>query len=62
MSHSVVDSLWGCHHVDWCCLCSSGALGGILIMWDRRVVEKIDKFVGEFSVVVSFKKVEDYSA
>lgn len=27
-----------------------GALGGILIIWDRRVVEKVEKAVGNFPV------------
>jgi hypothetical protein len=61
MSPSVVHSLWGCHHVDWCCLDSSGASGGILIMWDKRVVEKIDEFVGDFTLVVTFRNVVDHS-
>jgi hypothetical protein len=26
-----------------CCLDSRGVVGGVLIMWDRRVVEKIDE-------------------
>ena len=43
ISCSVVRSLWGCHHVGWCCLDSRGVVGGVLIMWDRRVVEKIDE-------------------
>jgi hypothetical protein len=29
--------------VDWVCLDSCGALGGILILWDKRVVEKIEE-------------------
>jgi hypothetical protein len=33
MSRSVVRSLWGCHHVDQCCLDSRGASGCVLIMW-----------------------------
>jgi hypothetical protein len=28
MSHSFVQSLWACHHVDWCCLDSRGASVG----------------------------------
>jgi hypothetical protein len=32
--------------VDWCYLDSRGASNGVLIMWDRRVVEKIDECVG----------------
>jgi exonuclease III len=27
MSHRIVRNLWGCSHVDWCCLDSSGASG-----------------------------------
>jgi hypothetical protein len=33
----VVRSVWGCVHVDWLYLGSKGALGGLLLMWDRRV-------------------------
>jgi hypothetical protein len=32
LTFSIVRSLWGCNHVDWCCLDSRGASGGILIM------------------------------
>jgi hypothetical protein len=27
-----------------------GALGGVVVMWDTRVVEKIDEAVGHFSI------------
>jgi len=57
-----VRSLWGCNHVDWCCLYIRGASDGILLMWDRRVVEKIDGCVGGFSMAVSFKNVDDQFA
>jgi exonuclease III len=40
---AVVRRLWGCQHVDWCYMGASGASGGILIMWDRPVIEKIDE-------------------
>jgi hypothetical protein len=43
--------------VDWCYLGSSGASGGILLMWDRRVVEKIEECVGRYVVACSFKNV-----
>lgn len=43
----------------WCYTTSKGAFSGILLMWDRRVVEKIKKCVGEFTVACSFKNVED---
>jgi hypothetical protein len=32
--------------VNWCYLGSVGAFGGILLMWDRRVMEKSEKFWG----------------
>jgi hypothetical protein len=59
ISNSLVRSLWGCHFVDWCYLASHGASGGILIMWDRRIVEKMDVYVGEFVVACSFRSVAD---
>uniref|UniRef100_A0A2N9HZL3 Endonuclease/exonuclease/phosphatase domain-containing protein n=1 Tax=Fagus sylvatica TaxID=28930 RepID=A0A2N9HZL3_FAGSY len=36
-----------------------GALRGILLMWDRRVVEKVDEAVGLFSVSCKFRCVAD---
>jgi hypothetical protein len=42
-----------------CCLDSGGALGGILITWDKRVVEKVDVCMGDFTLVVSFRNVVD---
>jgi hypothetical protein len=48
ISNSVVCSLWGCNHLDWCYSTSRGASGGILRMWDRRVVEKIEECGGIF--------------
>jgi hypothetical protein len=47
MSRNVVRSLWGCHHVDWCCLDSRGASSGILIMWDKKVLS--DKSIEPYS-------------
>ncbi len=35
----VIRSLWGNCFADWAYQESEGASGGILIMWDRRVVE-----------------------
>ena len=34
--------------------------GGVLVMWDRRMVEKIDEAVGRFSVSCKFKNVVDH--
>jgi exonuclease III len=53
ITRAVVRSLWGCQHVDWCYMGASGASGGILIMWDRRAVEKEDEYLGQYTLVVS---------
>jgi hypothetical protein len=50
----VVRSLWGRNHVDWLCLGSRGVSEGILVMWDRRVVEKIEECGGRLVVACSF--------
>jgi hypothetical protein len=36
---------------------SRGALGGILLMWDRRVVEKIEEYVERYVVACAFHSV-----
>ena len=53
----LVRNIWGIHHVDWLYLGSMRASGGILLMWDSRVVEKIDDAVGNFSVSCKFRSV-----
>jgi hypothetical protein len=40
--------------VDWCYLGLIGAFRGILLLWDRRVLEKIEKFVGTNTVAFFF--------
>jgi hypothetical protein len=47
--------------VDWCCLDSSGASGAILIIWDNKVVEKVDMCVGAYTLAMSFRNVGDLS-
>ncbi|XP_030970526.1 uncharacterized protein LOC115990899 [Quercus lobata] len=46
----VIRSLWGGQHVDWSYLGSCGASRGVLLMWDTRVVDKVEEAVGHFSV------------
>ena len=59
INRGVIFSLWGGHHVDWLYLGSVGASGGVLLMWDNRVVEKLEEAVGRFSVSCKFKNVVD---
>jgi exonuclease III len=58
-SNCLVHSLWDCPYVDWCHVDSRAASDGILLMWDRRVVSKIDCCVGNFVVACHFRNVED---
>ena len=51
----VVRSVWGCVYVDWLYLGATGVSRGILLMWDRQVVEKIEECVGRFEVASMFK-------
>ena len=49
----VVRSLWGSPFLD-CSRCSQYCRG-VLLVWDKRVFEKVDCAVGRFSVNVLFK-------
>ena len=56
----MVRSIWSCPFIDWLYLGSDGASRGILLMWDSRVVEKVEEAVGHFSVSCEFKNVGDH--
>lgn len=45
--------------MDWTYLGLRGASSGILLMWDRREVEKVEDCAGNFSVASSFRSVVD---
>jgi hypothetical protein len=55
ITNGLVQSLWRCLYVEWCHVAS----GGILLMWDRRVVTKLDICLGSFVVACSFRNVDD---
>jgi hypothetical protein len=59
ITRRIVNSLWGCHYVDWCYVVVIGAVGGILLMWDKRVVTRLNKEVGECVAACSFKNIVD---
>jgi hypothetical protein len=50
ITREVDRSLWGCNHVDWLYLGLRWVSGGILVMWDRRVMKKNEECVGKFVV------------
>lgn len=55
---NIVRSLWSCTYVGWAYLVSNGVSGGVLEMWYRRVMEKIEKFIGDYIMACSFKNVD----
>ncbi|KAG6637440.1 hypothetical protein CIPAW_11G178800, partial [Carya illinoinensis] len=59
VNRKIVRSVWHCPYVDWVYLASNGASGGILVMWDKRVVVKMEEFIGDYTVACSFEMVED---
>ncbi|XP_073291110.1 uncharacterized protein [Primulina huaijiensis] len=50
-----VASMWKSRFVDWVCLPSNGRSGGILVLWDPRVVGVTDNLIGEFSVSIEIE-------
>ena len=57
ITKGLVRNIWGIQHVDWLYLGSMGASSGILLMWDTRMVEKIEDAVGVISVSCKFRSV-----
>ena len=55
----VVRSLWGSPFLDWVVLDAVNIAGGVLLVWDKRVFEKVDCVVGLFFVNVLLKGVAD---
>ena len=54
MNRQLIHSLWSCPYVDWAVLEADRTAGGILLMWDKRVLEKVEVMVGTFSVLVKW--------
>jgi hypothetical protein len=55
----IIRSLWGGPFTGWVALPASKASGGILLIWDKRVVECLEVAVGSFSLSYKFKLVWD---
>jgi hypothetical protein len=59
ITQGLVQSIWRCPYVEWSYVASKGASGGILLMWDRRVVSKVDACQGNYVAACSFRNVDD---
>jgi hypothetical protein len=55
----IVWSLWGGSFTAWMVLPAFGASGGILVMWDKCAVERVEEAVGTFSISYKFKSTLD---
>ena len=59
MNRQLVRSLWSCPYVDWAVLEADRTAGGILLMWDKRVLEKVEVMICTFSISVKWQRVGD---
>ena len=59
MNRQLVCSLWSYPYVDWAVLEADRTAGSILLMWDKRVSEKVEVMVGTFSISVKWQGAGD---
>ena len=59
VNSAMLCSLSGSPFIDWAILDAVQTSGGILLLWDKWVVEKIDVLVGQFSFSVLLRGVLD---
>ncbi|KAK4559331.1 hypothetical protein RGQ29_008522 [Quercus rubra] len=58
MDRQLICSLWSCPYVDWVALDVDQTAGGVLMMWDRRALEKLEQlwevpwsYIEDFNIV-----------
>ena len=59
MDLQTIKSLWGSPYSDWVALDAVNTTGGVLLMWDKRMVEQVDVVKGKFSVSCLWKGLVD---
>ena len=59
LDQRLIRSIWSNPYAGWEFVNAVNTAGGILLLWDKRVLDKIDSCIGEFSVSCSWKGVED---
>ena len=55
----LIRSLWGNVYAGWEALPAVNTAGGIILMWDKRVLEKLDVHIGEYSVSCQWRSLDD---
>ena len=55
----VIRSLWSSPYVGWVALDVVNTAGGVLLMWDKRMLEMRDSVVGTFFVSCCWKGITD---
>ena len=60
MDQMLIHSIWSNPYVGWEVVNAVNTAGGILLLWDKRVLDKIDAFTGRFSVSCSWIGVVDW--
>ena len=58
MTTVVARSLGVCRLSDWTALNAEGSAGGIILLWDKKVMELVNFEIGLFSISCVFKMVE----
>ena len=59
MLDGVVRSLGTGRFLGWEAMNGTGSAGGVLVVWDKRSLEMIDKEMGSFSVSCIFKNIDN---
>ena len=59
MSRDLIRSLGVGRFLEWGTVDSRGTMGGIVVLWDNRVLELVDLEKGVFSISCHFKNCED---
>ena len=59
MNLRMVRSLGARRFLDWVSVDAMGSAGGILLMWDKRILEVSETVCGIFTASCSFRNVED---
>ena len=59
INSTAVKSLLGSTLVEWVALDANHTARGVLLIWDRKMFEKVDCVVGTFSVFILLKGVTD---